>query len=158
MGAMNAHYGSELHLLRMLGRHRNSFNRKILSATGAESVQWLDFPGGGGAGRKISDQFGIKNGSNSIFFRSRITAREVWIRTWPTRKGPHWDAVGKLRYASLNFEWLLVEAKANVEELASDCGAKSLASLTKIRDAMTATKKELGVADQCDGTTNIVTA
>jgi hypothetical protein len=46
MGRMNASYGSEFHLLRMLGRHRRFFDSRICEATGADSVEWLDFPSG----------------------------------------------------------------------------------------------------------------
>lgn len=43
MGKMNANYGSELHLLRWLGRHRDAFNRKVYEATGLDVSRWLDF-------------------------------------------------------------------------------------------------------------------
>jgi hypothetical protein len=48
MARLNAGYGSELHLLRMLGRHREYFNGKIRDATGADGIEWLDFPSGDG--------------------------------------------------------------------------------------------------------------
>ena len=44
MARMNADYGSELHLLRMLGRHRKYFSLEVCNATGAHDVAWLDFP------------------------------------------------------------------------------------------------------------------
>jgi hypothetical protein len=46
MAGLSARYGSELHLLRMLGRHRKYFDRLVLSETAADSVEWLDFPSG----------------------------------------------------------------------------------------------------------------
>jgi len=82
------------------------------------------------------------------FLPNGDTAREAWARTWPSRKGPHWDAIGRLRFSGNNFEWLLLEAKANLQELVSSCGAKSASSRKLIREAMAATKKELGVHDR----------
>jgi hypothetical protein len=32
----------------MLGRHREYFNGKIRDATGADGIEWLDFPSGDG--------------------------------------------------------------------------------------------------------------
>ncbi|MGV8125268.1 MAG: hypothetical protein AB2L14_36430 [Candidatus Xenobiia bacterium LiM19] len=36
-------YGSEFHLLRYLGRHRNKLNERVNELLGAEEVFWLDF-------------------------------------------------------------------------------------------------------------------
>ena len=46
MVGLNARYGSELHLLRMLGRHRSYFDLQVLTETAADGVEWLDFPSG----------------------------------------------------------------------------------------------------------------
>lgn len=43
MAEMGAGYGSECHLLRYLGRHRNRFDYLIREKIGAEAVRWLDF-------------------------------------------------------------------------------------------------------------------
>ena len=45
MAKLGLGYGSEFHLLRMLGRHSNSFNLEILSALGYNNkkIEWLDF-------------------------------------------------------------------------------------------------------------------
>jgi hypothetical protein len=151
MAALSARYGSELHLLRMLGRHRNFFDGKILSATNAEGVEWLDFPGGDvrvteKKRRPIWDQ----EWEQLNFLPKSDRAREAWARSWPTHKGPHWDAIGRLRFFDNRFEWLLVEAKANLEELVSDCGATSSSSLTLINDAIAETKKALQVGEHFD--------
>jgi hypothetical protein len=46
MARLNPAYGSELHLLRMLGRHRKFLDRLVLEVTKAEAIEWLDFPSG----------------------------------------------------------------------------------------------------------------
>ena len=46
MARLNPNYGSEMYLLRMLGRHRRYFSQKVGETTGAEQVEWLDFPSG----------------------------------------------------------------------------------------------------------------
>ncbi len=46
MGDMRFGYGSEWHLLRFLGRHRNYLNQQILKVMGSEGccrIEWLDF-------------------------------------------------------------------------------------------------------------------
>jgi hypothetical protein len=40
---MSSKYGSELHLLRYLGRHRDDFDKRVIAETGGDSVKWLDF-------------------------------------------------------------------------------------------------------------------
>ena len=47
-------------------------------------------------------------------------------------------------------EWLLVEAKANVQELGSRCQAKGKDSRAQIEKALAATKARLGVAAERD--------
>ncbi len=58
-------------------------------------------------------------------------------------RGIHnWDAVGRYRVGGEE-GWLLVEAKANVEELASDCKARG--GRAQIEAALAETKRALGV-------------
>lgn len=56
---------------------------------------------------------------------------------WPAR-GPQWDALGMAKDKSAYF---LVEAKANIPELVSDCGAKSDNSIEMISSALRRTQK-----------------
>lgn len=44
MADMSAGFGSECHLLRYLGRHRNLLDQRVLNLTGADTVTWLDHP------------------------------------------------------------------------------------------------------------------
>jgi hypothetical protein len=86
------------------------------------------------------------------FLPDHDPAREVWSEEWPTQGHSHnWDAIGRIDYAGTR-EWLLVEAKANVEELKSSCGAKDPDSLKRIRRTLDNTKMALGVAVSCDCT------
>jgi hypothetical protein len=148
---MNYGYGSELHLLRMLGRHRQTFNLFVLADTGADAVEWLDFPSGGMRLNKSGDPTWDREWQQLSFLRDGAPAREAWAAAWPTRRtGPNWDAIGRLTYKDGAAEWLLVEAKANIEELDSDCQASDPDSLALIQETMAKTKAALGVAADRD--------
>ena len=43
MGQMALGYGSEFHLLRWLGRHRNEFDKRVNSLLKTDKISWLDF-------------------------------------------------------------------------------------------------------------------
>ena len=43
MGKIGFGYGSEWHLLRHLGYHREYLSLKTLEVTGGNSIEWLDF-------------------------------------------------------------------------------------------------------------------
>jgi hypothetical protein len=44
MAEMGIGYGSECHLLRYLGRHRHVLDQAVCKVTGADAVDWLDYP------------------------------------------------------------------------------------------------------------------
>lgn len=150
MAGLNAHYGSELHLLRLLGRHREFFNRKVLAATGAEGIEWRDFPSGEvRAFDKKKRPTWDWEWDHLNFLGKGDAALEAWAQDWPSdRTGPHWDAIARLSFGDDDHEWLLVEAKANLEELSSSCGAKT--SLSRIKGTLDKLKSDLGVAPSCD--------
>jgi hypothetical protein len=78
--------------------------------------------------------------------------RKAWDAAWPTRgTGPSWYAVGKLHYGT-NKEWLLVEAKANVQELFSECKAAGRDSIDLIGKTLDRTKAAVGAAATADWT------
>ena len=113
MGEMGYGYGSECHLLRFLGRHRRLLNRRILGVVGGESVDWLDL------GFKPSKAWPDAEIKGLDFLPQDHPARAAWKQWWPQGRGIHnWDAVGQVRFGDVE-EWLLVEAKANMEELKS---------------------------------------
>lgn len=61
------------------------------------------------------------------------------VQFWP-KNGPQWDALGKTNDGEAFF---LVEAKANVPELVSFCGAKDAESLANISKSLSATQRWL---------------
>jgi len=119
MGKIGYGYGSEWHLLRYLGYHRQLLQKTILSETGGDQIQWLDF------------KFSRRNIPLSqdqewkgIEFITDSDVNNRWKNFWPqTGNPPNWDAVGQL-ISKNGQEWLLVEAKAHLEELYRDCSAK----------------------------------
>lgn len=150
MARLNPNYGSELHLLRMLGRHREHFIRKVCEATRAEHVEWLDFPSGEMRRDKQGNILWDREWHQLQFLPAADPARKAWETAWPThRTGHNWDAVGRLRFGAAH-EWLLVEAKANVEEILSGCQAADARSVALIGQTLNATKAALGVTASCD--------
>jgi hypothetical protein len=150
MARMNSEYGSELHLLRMLGRHRRYFDRKVRDATGADHIEWRDFPSGQMRRDKEGHVLWDREWHYLQFLSDDDPARTAWDGAWPThRPGHNWDAIGTLRYGAAA-EWLLVEAKANVEELFSDCGAKDADSVKLILATLNRTKTALGAPEVSD--------
>jgi hypothetical protein len=150
MARMNAAYGSELHLLRMLGRHRGFFDRHLCIATGADDVEWLDFPSGEMRRDKSNIPTWDREWHHLQFLADGDPAKIAWDNVWPThRPGHKWDAIARLRYRDVR-EWLLIEAKGNLEELSSTCGAKDESSLKMIRQTLDRTKMALGAAETSD--------
>lgn len=138
-------YGSECHLLRYLGRHRHRLDDEICKVIGANHIDWLDFhfdpsrPGWSDGERKGLD-----------FIDPELPIHREWSRFWPqTGSAMNWDAVGRAGFHGCT-EWLLVEAKANIEELESSCQAKDRRSIETIRKAIEDTKRELGVPPERD--------
>jgi hypothetical protein len=139
VGKMGSGYGSEFHLLRYLGYHRHELNRAIEKETGGRVSDWLDFPFGDG--KSLDREWkGIE------FLNSASSIKSAWTEFWPqTGNVPNWDAVGFLELDS-STEYLLVEAKAHVEELRSSCSASEKGGLNTIRDSLNATIKSNGFA------------
>ena len=70
-------------------------------------------------------------------------------RFWP-RSGPRWDALGKTDSGQV----ILLEAKAHVEEMNSDCQAKSAKSLALIRESLESVKSHVGARSDADWMTS----
>lgn len=138
MAILGAGYGSECHLLRYLGRHRRAFDERVSAAIGGTVLEWLDF-------HFDPSQVWPDGERRGLDFVDDAAVQAAWRAWWPQGRGiHHWDAVG--RYAAGNETgWLLVEAKANVEELASDCKAKPEGGRAQIEAALAETKQALGV-------------
>lgn len=141
MAHMGYGYGSEFHLLRFLGRHREYFDARVKQATGARSVNWLDClfkpepnpPTWDSEWRRLD------------FLPESSAARKLWKKFWPTKGQQHnWDAVGRILIEDRR-EWLLVEAKAHLAELETSCGASENGGRPKIERALNQTAKEIGI-------------
>jgi hypothetical protein len=65
---------------------------------------------------------------------------------WPAR-GPQWDGLGRATDISACF---LIEAKANIPELISDCGAKSSSSRERIKASLLKTQLWLKATPHID--------
>jgi len=131
-------YGSECHLLRYLGRHRKQLDDQICEATDAAQIRWLDFPFNPTNSWKDGEWKGLD------FLPADDPARLAWPEFWPVRGNPqNWDAVARVKFGS-SWEWLLVEAKAHVEELHSNCGASEAGGRPMIRKSLARVKEKLG--------------
>lgn len=138
-------YGSECHLLRYLGRHRQKLDAAVKQAMRVDSpIEWLDFPFDEARSWKDGEWKGLE------FLADRPDVQRVWREFWPQGAGIHnWDAVGWCSTAS-GRDLLLVEAKANVEEILSSCGAKEFGGLHQIREALDKTKRAIGSPESCN--------
>lgn len=137
MAEMGDGYGSECHLLRYMGRHRDILDRAILAATGGSSIKWLDYPFDKSRRWLDGEWTGLS------FLPDDSTARKAWASWWPrSGRAQNWDAVGKISAGGRD-EWLLVEAKAHVSEIESHCAA-SPKSRTLITRALSETREALG--------------
>jgi hypothetical protein len=151
LGKIGYGYGSEWHLLRYLGRHREKLDGAIINETErGERVEWLDF--GFNADLKFFDVE-----PQGLGFIDNAAVFEKWRKEfWPqTGTPPNWDAVGWLKYPDGNRDLLLVEAKAHTGELKNPrgCGAKGEGSRDQIEKALAVTIKDLkaskSVEDWC---------
>lgn len=144
MAEMGNGYGSECHLLRYLGRHREVFNARVLDAIGGEAVRWLDFGFDPARAWPDAEWKGLD------FLSNDEPAKSIWHDFWPQRGNvPNWDAVGRVSVNG-DEEWLLVEAKAHLDEMRSSCTAKDKGGRGRIVAAVEATKTALSVPVDCD--------
>ncbi len=136
MGKIGHGYGSEWHLLSYLGRRRTDLSNQVGRVTGATAVEWLDFP-------QTAD--GSSAEWKGLDFVEDPTVQKAWKAFWPQHAGiQNWDAVARLDVDGTT-EWLLVEAKAHIGEIKSNCGAKPEGGRGTITAALDETKRSLGV-------------
>ena len=133
-------YGSQWHLLRYLGYHRQFLNEAILTRLGGRSVEWFDFP----FSEWIDPLWQDREFVGLEFVADQMHARSLWLKFWPQQGTFHnWDAVAKITHEG-HCEWLLVEAKANVGEMRSYCKAINPTSLATIQAAFDAARLSFG--------------
>ncbi len=140
MGKMGQGYGSEFHLLQWMADRRSDLNSKILEELGRSqaSIEWLQCT--------PKSEGRAKEWKGLDFLSPDPDLKKKWDMFWPTGKGIHnWDAVGVID-REMGREWLLVEAKAHVDEILTDCKATDPLSVKKIQSAFTDVKDDLGVA------------
>lgn len=115
-------YGSEWHLLRYLGYHRNYLNQEIDNQLGLKVIKWLDFNFSG-----LTERFKLDNEYKGLSFLDEEKHSNIlsdWRDYWPTSGNQqNWDAIGKAT-SDTEEQWVLVEAKANLEECKSSTQAK----------------------------------
>ena len=147
MSRIKLGYGSEWHMLRMLGRHRAFLNAEVLKQTGGSVIEWVDFSFTSGIAENQNYGDGEAKGVN--FLDRANPAREEWRQWWPqTGNVPNWDAVGVHRMRDVD-EWLLVEAKGNIEELRQSTTAKRKAvggGLEDIEMRLDETQRAMGIS------------
>lgn len=141
-------YGSEWQLLRMLGHHRDYFFKELKGQIGLSldsEIHWLDY---GFDGKNIS---GDKEYVEREFFKAipEIFTPEVMTKFEKDDFGKilnqNWDGifwVDKTVY--------LVEAKAHIVEIKSDCQASSQNSISKINKCFEETKAWFGISSNND--------
>jgi hypothetical protein len=131
MGKIGHGYGSEWHLLRYLGYHREYLQDSIIKVTGGTQIKWLDFQFS-----SVNQVLHQDREWQGIEFIDNPDVQERWAEFWPqTGNPPNWDAVGKIA-CNGGDEWLLVEAKDHLEEIHSTCGATNQKSREMIENAM----------------------
>lgn len=106
--------------------------RTLMGLHGRDSINWLSPLEAEGYTEYKDDDF---------LERLSVRLEKRPLRSfWPSG-GPHWDALGKTTRGDI----LLVEAKAHIGELASNCGA-SPPSLSLIQQSLDETGRFLGAA------------
>jgi hypothetical protein len=144
MAEMGLGYGSECHLLRYLGRHRKRLDQIVKASVGAEEIDWLDWDFDASKTMLDRELKGVD------FLETTNHAHKNWPSFWPqSGNQPNWDAVARIHVNGVS-EWLLVEAKANIQELKSWCKADPTGGLPLITRSLTKVKSNLGVAEECD--------
>ncbi len=149
MSVMRQGYGSEWHLRSMLATTPERVSHEILTA--------LTSAGLSSARDLVWHQSYLTMEEPEIcgldFLDSSLLVRQEWSKWWPQRGNvQNWDAVGTLHLEGGETEWLLVEAKANLQEVCSNCGAKEHGGLPLIRSALRETQVAAGVAGEPDWT------
>ncbi len=146
MGKFGLGYGSECHLLRYMGRHRRALDLQVLQAVGrGQAIDWLDLNFAPKAKPMQDAEL------TALDFVDMPRLQAAWTAFWPRTGTPmNWDGVGWL-VGDGPPELLLVEAKANIQEIKSSTGAKG-AGRALIEQSLDTVKQALGVPPSADWT------
>jgi hypothetical protein len=138
---MRDDYGSQRWILEHTQKNTGALDHVVAQVTGGVVIRWLAPPPAGYDGLEWK---GLD------FLPEDHPARRAWKLFWPQSGNVHnWDAVGELEKDGQR-EWLLVEAKAHLDEIKSSCAASSPESRAKIVAAMDATKLAMRVDPRRD--------
>jgi hypothetical protein len=154
MADMRLWNGSEFQLLRFLGRHRHELEGCILRNTNINSeldldMEWLEYPYGNKDGKIYDAEL------TGIMFlppKTQMQLLEKWKNYWPQGgQSQSWDAVlccwPVIPDSEKKEEWIIVEAKAHLNELESSSKAGD-ESKEKIASAFEATQKRFNIQTQ----------
>jgi hypothetical protein len=140
MSTIGYGYGSEWHMLRYLGYHRQTLNKAVEDLTGGTGTEWLD------VSFNSQKKFLDEEWKGLDFLPDDSLAKEVWKNFWPQKGNiQNWDAVGTLQKGA-DTEFLLVEAKAHLGEIKSQCQAKESEGKPLIVKALDEAKLAFGVS------------
>jgi hypothetical protein len=119
-----------------------------LEITGGTGLEWSDFDFTNDIGPKAN--YGDAERTGLDFLSASDPVRQGWSRWWPqTGNVQNWDAVGKLTIDGRE-EWILLEAKANTQELETECGAKERGGLPQIRQCLAECRQAMGITGELD--------
>ncbi len=136
-------YGSEWHLLRYLGYHRQTLNsaiedaiKKAVPGQSVRVMNWLEHR----CKQDSKTKFVDAEWTGLDFLADDLPIKADWKQFWPqTGNQQNWDAVGIVQVGS-SVDLLLVEAKAHIGELESKCGASEEGGRGTIREAIEKTQ------------------
>ena len=139
-------YGSAWHLLRVLGLHRQRFTDMVAAEIGATNIEWFDFvPHRSKLLYPTRQPIREREMGRLEFLSEDADIQSRYDQFWPrTGNQQNWDAVGIAKYAGQQ-EWLLVEAKANTEEIVRKGTGAGAASRETIGGSLNETKAALGI-------------
>jgi hypothetical protein len=144
MAKIGLGYGSEFHLLRFLGRHRNQLDKQILDLLNESntSIDWLDFNFNANADIPDKEFIGIEFLQNR---KDYTKLKQSWKGFWPSpNNAQNWDAICRIQN-----KWILIEAKANEQEISSTCSA-SPKSQKFISNQFDTIKKNYNISKNAD--------
>ncbi len=150
MAEMGLGYGSEYHLLRYLGHHRNELNNIIKANTRLiGDLMWLDYPKDLKRMSLDGEYTGLKFLNDPIFddifsYDQIQSLKAGWKDYWPTRGSQqNLDGIIISKYKN-HIELIIVEAKAHLREIRSNTES---ASNEKIEKAFKETQNNLNISN-----------
>ena len=113
---------------------------------GATNIEWFDFvPQGSKLLYPTRQPIRERELKRLEFLREDADIQSRYDQFWPrTGNQQNWDAIGRAEYAGQQ-EWLLVEAKANTEEIVRNGTGAGAASRETIGRSLNETKAALGI-------------